>query len=246
MIRRPPRSTLFPYTTLFRSLRLPEQGVVRALPGLLPLHLRGEVGQREHDLVHRAVERALAVIEVEEDPHAGVYDLHERGGRLDLFAAEARFLGHNEHLERRAGREGIHQPDEAGALDELGAADAIVDEDVALIDEPALAGGVGSGLLDLAGDGLLLVRDPWLVGRLPGENRGDYRARVHQRSSSLSSPTVVSDSTSATRAWARASITAGPTWTLAFAAGAGGPVTWSRSGGDPKPGPGRARESGRR
>src|SRR5258706_1141698 len=25
MIRRPPRSTLFPYTTLFRSLRLPER-----------------------------------------------------------------------------------------------------------------------------------------------------------------------------------------------------------------------------
>src|SRR5881628_3769902 len=51
-------------------LRLPEHGVVRALPGLLPLHLRGEVGQREHDLVHGAVERALAIIEVEEDPHA--------------------------------------------------------------------------------------------------------------------------------------------------------------------------------
>src|SRR2546422_2598884 len=70
MIRRPPRSTLFPYTTLFRSLRLPEHGVVRALRGLLPLHLRGEVREREHDLVHRAVERALAVIEVEEDPRS--------------------------------------------------------------------------------------------------------------------------------------------------------------------------------
>src|SRR2546422_5409828 len=28
MIRRPPRSTLFPYTTLFRSLRLPITGTV--------------------------------------------------------------------------------------------------------------------------------------------------------------------------------------------------------------------------
>src|SRR3712207_8885216 len=27
MIRRPPRSTLFPYTTLFRSARCPERGV---------------------------------------------------------------------------------------------------------------------------------------------------------------------------------------------------------------------------
>src|SRR5256885_6795552 len=30
MIRRPPRSTLFPYTTLFRSLRLAAQGVAPA------------------------------------------------------------------------------------------------------------------------------------------------------------------------------------------------------------------------
>src|SRR2546430_12689533 len=30
MIRRPPRSTLFPYTTLFRSLRLLERGEVAA------------------------------------------------------------------------------------------------------------------------------------------------------------------------------------------------------------------------
>src|SRR5258708_30508616 len=45
MIRRPPRSTLFPYTTLFRSLGTSPQGVrvarsdlateVRQLPGLL-------------------------------------------------------------------------------------------------------------------------------------------------------------------------------------------------------------------
>src|SRR3712207_7575347 len=31
MIRRPPRSTLFPYTTLFRSFRLASVGVLRAL-----------------------------------------------------------------------------------------------------------------------------------------------------------------------------------------------------------------------
>src|SRR5256884_5084361 len=31
MIRRPPRSTLFPYTTLFRSLHLPRAGGVRAI-----------------------------------------------------------------------------------------------------------------------------------------------------------------------------------------------------------------------
>src|SRR3712207_7512066 len=54
MIRRPPRSTLFPYTTLFRSRSLLLEGVV------LPERLRGRVtvlgrrgrreeGGREHD-----------------------------------------------------------------------------------------------------------------------------------------------------------------------------------------------------
>src|SRR3712207_8056322 len=32
MIRRPPRSTLFPYTTLFRSQGHPEQGYLRTAP----------------------------------------------------------------------------------------------------------------------------------------------------------------------------------------------------------------------
>src|SRR2546426_8330103 len=35
MIRRPPRSTLFPYTTLFRSLALPLQAVNLVLCGLV-------------------------------------------------------------------------------------------------------------------------------------------------------------------------------------------------------------------
>src|SRR2546423_10107551 len=39
MIRRPPRSTLFPYTTLFRSLHPGEPAVVAAVGGALrPLH----------------------------------------------------------------------------------------------------------------------------------------------------------------------------------------------------------------
>src|SRR3712207_8890824 len=43
MIRRPPRSTLFPYTTLFRSARLraPDLGIgrLRREPGGVPVHL---------------------------------------------------------------------------------------------------------------------------------------------------------------------------------------------------------------
>src|SRR5256885_3982535 len=42
MIRRPPRSTLFPYTTLFRSagfLKTPQPGVEEALQALLALDI---------------------------------------------------------------------------------------------------------------------------------------------------------------------------------------------------------------
>src|SRR2546427_8706515 len=35
MIRRPPRSTLFPYTTLFRSTTFPDEWLLQSLEGLL-------------------------------------------------------------------------------------------------------------------------------------------------------------------------------------------------------------------
>src|SRR5256885_8634712 len=47
MIRRPPRSTLFPYTTLFRSL---QQGAVpRGAPDLLAGHVPGEAVDRSEE-----------------------------------------------------------------------------------------------------------------------------------------------------------------------------------------------------
>src|SRR5258706_9126690 len=48
MIRRPPRSTLFPYTTLFRSLRA--EGVELAQPGAGVLVLEAGVVRRQADL----------------------------------------------------------------------------------------------------------------------------------------------------------------------------------------------------
>src|SRR2546430_8766932 len=53
MIRRPPRSTLFPYTTLFRSPRAGDGGLVPAVGALerprprVELDLRAAVGARE-------------------------------------------------------------------------------------------------------------------------------------------------------------------------------------------------------
>src|SRR3712207_8741051 len=48
MIRRPPRSTLFPYTTLFRPVLLVEDTIVRSTPLQSLLHLiREQGGARE-------------------------------------------------------------------------------------------------------------------------------------------------------------------------------------------------------
>src|SRR5947209_14946942 len=52
MIRRPPRSTLFPYTTLFRSLRGSVAAMAAALGGLDALAFTGGVG--EHSPVVRS------------------------------------------------------------------------------------------------------------------------------------------------------------------------------------------------
>src|SRR5438876_9031874 len=46
MIRRPPRSTLFPYTTLFRS---PSKSVVRAMDFPLPYRQEAISGQRRSE-----------------------------------------------------------------------------------------------------------------------------------------------------------------------------------------------------
>src|SRR2546430_1256493 len=79
MIRRPPRSTLFPYTTLFRSLLLP--GTRTALwddaPRAVPL-----VGIPERDAGHA---RVLAVVrhhfELRVLPARGAYTVHVALGR---------------------------------------------------------------------------------------------------------------------------------------------------------------------
>src|SRR5256885_7724551 len=65
MIRRPPRSTLFPYTTLFRSFLWEingTDGTLRitadaAVPGIFPLTVAGAQGRNE--LVELAVPTAL-------------------------------------------------------------------------------------------------------------------------------------------------------------------------------------------
>src|SRR5260370_11416660 len=48
MIRRPPRSTLFPYTTLFRSVRIPEGGTIAVLRGVASNGVPFEARSEEH------------------------------------------------------------------------------------------------------------------------------------------------------------------------------------------------------
>src|SRR5258706_1094724 len=60
MIRRPPRSTLFPYTTLFRSRAyLQEQGIQTGMHYPRPLHLQTafkSLGGKPGDFPHRSEE----------------------------------------------------------------------------------------------------------------------------------------------------------------------------------------------
>src|SRR5256885_5432694 len=66
MIRRPPRSTLFPYTTLFRSVA-GDGGVGH----------RGDLGLREDDVVARGAEVHRA------GAHAGNYVIDRKSTRLN-------------------------------------------------------------------------------------------------------------------------------------------------------------------
>ena len=79
----------------------PQQGLVRSLVGALALDLGGEVGQGEHNFVHRGVEGPLAILEVEPHLHAGVENPLQRPCRLDLLTPEPALLTHDERLERR-------------------------------------------------------------------------------------------------------------------------------------------------
>src|SRR2546425_10706163 len=80
MIRRPPRSTLFPYTTLFRSPVLQSASHVRNAGPLVA----GDDDQAIQVPVQHGAERDLAALGVHENV-AG--DLGDRGGNDGLVAA---------------------------------------------------------------------------------------------------------------------------------------------------------------
>src|SRR5690348_17642588 len=71
MLRRPPRSTLFPYTTLFRSLTNgPETfGSLQGLPGVTALLTGGRLDPRTGSLVGPMACRAATQLAVRSEEH---------------------------------------------------------------------------------------------------------------------------------------------------------------------------------
>src|SRR2546427_4222380 len=67
MIRRPPRSTLFPYTTLFRSMHQPD-------PRAEQQSLAHVVGHEHHPLVEPSLERLKLALQL--DPRDGRSEEH--------------------------------------------------------------------------------------------------------------------------------------------------------------------------
>src|SRR6266850_8514275 len=101
MIRRPPRSTLFPYTTLFRSeARTLAVADLEAEPAAGPQEPRRIADQlhQDGDAIHAAVERGLGLVLRD----LGMHLLHL--GRRDV---------------RRIAAQEIAAPDEFGALEGL-------------------------------------------------------------------------------------------------------------------------------
>src|SRR2546430_16444533 len=98
MIRRPPRSTLFPYTTLFRSSRFPFHPLVE-LPQ--PLHARTRGRERVVGEIQR-----LAIMRLpEEEPHRrGVHALIAQIARREKIPEPLRHLraAHVEELDRKS------------------------------------------------------------------------------------------------------------------------------------------------
>src|ERR1044071_3445424 len=96
MIRRPPRSTLFPYTTLFRSDSLYAALLIAALPGLEhddgPFHHRQAVGQTRllQDLGNRFEHPPVAPLDADVLQRIAKIEL-ELGYPIRVFQRDERF-----------------------------------------------------------------------------------------------------------------------------------------------------------
>src|SRR3989441_3636735 len=110
MIRRPPRSTLFPYTTLFRSVRIPHTMPPRSLLDAAGRHgLRVMVGLSAEQYLGFLIDRKKSVSEIEAVVRAKVRECAGHPALLcyalgnEIPAPMARWLGRRKierYLER--------------------------------------------------------------------------------------------------------------------------------------------------
>src|SRR2546428_2092868 len=82
MIRRPPRSTLFPYTTLFRSAHGPRRGLRRDRPGLDAAQARG--AREDRSPGRRQARAPLPRRRADGDPRRSEEHTSELQSRSDL------------------------------------------------------------------------------------------------------------------------------------------------------------------
>src|SRR2546429_5694456 len=75
MIRRPPRSTLFPYTTLFRSLRMLPEGLLEAGVDALPHPGQGRSEEHTSELQSRLHLVCRLLLEKKKSRRSPRYDM---------------------------------------------------------------------------------------------------------------------------------------------------------------------------
>src|SRR2546427_6030556 len=95
MIRRPPRSTLFPYTTLFRSLiQLKRRGNIQIsnVNFFAPFTAGPVVRFREHGLAHDRVAAHFFFVPIAEDEHGGWKLLWRLGHWFVCWKVRRRFF----------------------------------------------------------------------------------------------------------------------------------------------------------
>src|SRR5438034_6704288 len=106
MIRRPPRSTLFPYTTLFRSLALVEDQEIGGERHQLPRHHEGHRVRRERHDAHGRDEHGVG----ERAPPGSSRGAEGKDGRRQGDAADEREEEPGEGIERQLEAAERHEP----------------------------------------------------------------------------------------------------------------------------------------
>ncbi len=124
-------------------------------PSLVPFRRR--IRQAEHHFVHGVVQLSFLIGHIEKHTDSAVDELLEGIADLDGLTAQARFFTHNEHMKGWPRLESVHESQKPRAFNKLCARDSVIAIDKVLCDGPTFLHRIGSGMLDLSSDRLVLV-----------------------------------------------------------------------------------------